>query len=130
MAGGIQDIGAQSIVPLLRLEPGHTFLDLCAAPGNKTAQALETGIDAIAADLHFHRASHLKSLGVPVVVLDGTATLPPFKRQPDHFLLVDVPCSGTGTWLAIPQDQVEAYTRGSPQSWNATSFSYVLLALR
>ena len=42
----IQDIGAQSIVPLLRLEPGQTFLDLCAAPGNKTAQALAAGVRA------------------------------------------------------------------------------------
>ena len=37
--GGEQDIGAQSIVPLLAIEPGMTVLDLCAAPGNKTAQA-------------------------------------------------------------------------------------------
>ena len=37
--GRIQDIGSQSIVPLLDLAPGQTFLDLCAAPGNKTAQA-------------------------------------------------------------------------------------------
>src|SRR5438045_3468688 len=42
--GRVQDIGAQSIVPLLGLEPGQTFLDLCAAPGNKTAQALEAGV--------------------------------------------------------------------------------------
>src|SRR4051794_3754026 len=32
-----QDIGSQSIVPLLELAPGNRFLDLCAAPGNKTA---------------------------------------------------------------------------------------------
>lgn len=50
-----QDIGSQSIVPLLQLERGQTFLDLCAAPGNKTAQALESGVVAIAADLHFQR---------------------------------------------------------------------------
>ncbi len=37
-----QDISAQAVVPLLRLEAGQTFLDLCASPGNKTAQALET----------------------------------------------------------------------------------------
>src|SRR5947209_11494624 len=36
-----QDIGSQSIVPLLPPEPGHFFLDLCPAPGNQTAQALE-----------------------------------------------------------------------------------------
>ncbi len=40
----MQDIGSQSIVPLLALEAGQSFLDLCAAPGNKTAQALEAGV--------------------------------------------------------------------------------------
>ena len=38
----LHDIGSQSIVPLLALEPGLRYLDLCAAPGNKTFQALET----------------------------------------------------------------------------------------
>ena len=37
------DIGAQQIVPLLKLEPQHRFLDVCAAPGNKTLQAAECG---------------------------------------------------------------------------------------
>jgi hypothetical protein len=32
----IQDVGSQAIVPLLELQPGQRFLDLCAAPGNKT----------------------------------------------------------------------------------------------
>ena len=31
----IQDIGSQSIVPLLGLQPGQTFLDLCAAPATR-----------------------------------------------------------------------------------------------
>ena len=51
----IQDIGSQSIVPLLDLRPGLSFLDLCAAPGNKTAQALEAGVRAVACDVHLHR---------------------------------------------------------------------------
>jgi 16S rRNA (cytosine967-C5)-methyltransferase len=121
----IQDIGAQSIVPLLRLEPGHTFLDLCAAPGNKTAQALETRIDAIASDLHFHRAAHLKSLGVPVVVLDGTRPLP-FARRFDR-ILVDAPCSGTGTlarnpeikWRLTPEDLTDLARRQTALLANA-----------
>jgi 16S rRNA (cytosine967-C5)-methyltransferase len=99
--GRIHDIGAQSIVPLLRLKPGHTFLDLCAAPGNKTAQALETGIDAVASDLHLHRAVHLKALDIPVLVLDGTQPLP-FARRFDR-ILVDAPCSGTGTLARNPE---------------------------
>lgn len=123
--GRIQDIGAQSIVPLLRLEPGHTFLDLCAAPGNKTAQALETGIRAIAGDLHFHRAIHLKSLEVPVVVLDGTRPLP-FARRFDR-ILVDAPCSGTGTlarnpeikWRLKPEDLADLARRQTALVANA-----------
>ena len=51
----VQDIGSQSIVPLLDLHSGQTFLDVCAAPGNKTAQALETGVQAVACDLHLRR---------------------------------------------------------------------------
>jgi 16S rRNA (cytosine967-C5)-methyltransferase len=106
----MQDIGAQSIVPLLRLEPGQHFLDLCAAPGNKTAQALEAGVRAVACDHSLERLRHMTGLGVPLAVVDGTQPLP-FSRRFDR-ILVDAPCSGTGTlgrnpeikWRLRPED--------------------------
>ncbi len=60
-----QDIGSQAVVPLLDLKPDQTFLDVCASPGNKTAQALETSVRAIACDLHLSRARLLLPLGYP-----------------------------------------------------------------
>ena len=99
--GRTQDIGAQSIVPLLGLAPGHVFLDLCAAPGNKTAQALESGVRAIACDLHYHRIAQLRPLACDLLVIDGTQPLP-FARPFDR-ILVDAPCSGTGTLARNPE---------------------------
>jgi 16S rRNA (cytosine967-C5)-methyltransferase len=122
----IQDIGSQSIVPMLDLRPGHSFLDLCSAPGNKTAQALEGGVIGVACDVHFHRLRNVS--GCDRVVLDATAPLP-FGRQFDR-VLVDAPCSGTGTlgrnpeirWRIQPSDlqelqekQTRILTRGLEQ---------------
>jgi 16S rRNA (cytosine967-C5)-methyltransferase len=106
----VQDIGSQAVVPLLDLKPGLSFLDLCAAPGNKTAQAMECGVQAVACDLHLSRARRLASLGCNVVVLDGTRPLP-FRAAFDR-ILVDAPCSGPGTlgrnpeikWKLKPED--------------------------
>lgn len=114
--GRIQDIGAQSVVPYLDLHPGQTFLDLCAAPGNKTAQALEFGVSAIACDIHWHRLKNL-NLDCPRVVLDGTAALP-FRSKFDR-ILVDAPCSGTGTlarnpeikWRLQPPDLIDLHQK-------------------
>jgi 16S rRNA (cytosine967-C5)-methyltransferase len=115
--GRIQDIGAQSIVPLLDLHAGQMFLDLCAAPGNKTAQALEYGVQAIACDIHWHRLNQLVDLNCPRVMLDGTKPLP-FATKFDR-ILVDAPCSGTGTlgrnpeikWRLEPPDLLDLHRK-------------------
>ena len=96
-----QDIGSQSVVPLLDLRAGQTFLDVCASPGNKTAQALETPLHAVACDVHLSRAKLLLALGIPVVATDASKPLP-FRTQFDR-ILVDAPCTGTGTLARNPE---------------------------
>ncbi len=123
----VQDISSQMVVPMLDLKPSHTFLDLCAAPGGKTAQALEALTDPgfarraalIACDRRLHRLRTMRELAaesVDMVSLDAETALP-FQRTFDR-ILVDAPCSGTGTlarnpeikWRLRPRD-IEALSR-------------------
>jgi 16S rRNA (cytosine967-C5)-methyltransferase len=107
----IQDEASQAIPLLLDVRAGNHVLDLCAAPGGKTVAlaraAGETGF-VVAADRHAHRLRamsaqlnrlHLKK--VARVELDAEKPLP-FGAKFDR-ILVDAPCSGTGTLARHPE---------------------------
>lgn len=97
----LHDISSQAIVPLLELAPEHRYLDLCAAPGNKTLQALESGLRfAVACDVSPTRIRSIPPV-CPRVVLDATQALP-FDRPFDR-IFIDAPCSGTGTLARNPE---------------------------
>jgi 16S rRNA (cytosine967-C5)-methyltransferase len=107
----IQDEASQAVAHLVAAHPGNSVLDLCAAPGGKTlllARAVGPTGHVIAADLHEHRVRGMKERfehagirNVETVALDGTQPLS-FKRPFDR-ILVDVPCSGTGTLARHPE---------------------------
>ncbi|HEV2495794.1 MAG TPA: 16S rRNA (cytosine(967)-C(5))-methyltransferase RsmB [Terriglobia bacterium] len=108
----IQDEASQLVGSLVAVSPGDCVLDLCAAPGIKTAQlasALGAGT-LVAADLSQRRLRVMMGLlsgripeGVrlEVVRLDATQPLP-FGITFDR-ILVDAPCSGTGTLGRNPE---------------------------
>jgi len=107
----IQDEASQAIPLLLDVHAGDHVLDLCAAPGGKTASLVraagENGL-VVAADRHTHRVramcdqfARLGLRNVRLVELDATQALPfgeKFQR-----ILVDAPCSGTGTLARHPE---------------------------
>ena len=98
--GRQQDPGAQSIVPLLEIQPGMKVLDLCAAPGNKTAQILVLGAHVVACDRYLKRLADVPAQAQRVVL--DAATALPFNVKFDR-ILVDAPCSGTGTLARNPE---------------------------
>ena len=77
--GRRQDQGSQSIVPLLEIEGGMTVLDVCAAPGNKTAQILATGGRVVASDRSLARLKEVPDAASRVVADAGAA--PPVRHE-------------------------------------------------
>ena len=111
----IQDEGSQIVGASVEHQRPARFLDVCAAPGSKTAQiALGIGSDAdgkliVGGDLHWARAEFLRkncrAQGVDfvnVVQYDAADSLP-FEEKAFDAVLVDVPCSGTGTIRHNPE---------------------------
>ncbi len=109
----IQDEASQLVA--LLLGKGKNILDCCAAPGGKTRILAQQNPDAavVAVDLHPHRARLMRKLVTEanVRIISGDVRQMPFSKRFDR-ILVDAPCSGTGTlarnpdikWRLKPED--------------------------
>ncbi len=111
----IQDTGSQLACLAVAAQPGETVIDLCAGAGGKTlalAAAMDNAGRLIAADTDKRRLSQLApraeragAMIAETVLLDPgreAEALGPWQRQADA-VLVDAPCSGTGTWRRNPE---------------------------
>lgn len=111
----IQDAGSQHIVAACEAKPGMTVVDLCAGAGGKTlALAADMAGEGrlIAADVNRDRLSRLPERAhragadfVEQLLLDAgkeAQTLAPLAATAD-VVLIDAPCSGTGTWRRNPE---------------------------
>lgn len=102
----VQDAAAAIPARLMTLPPQSRVLDLCAAPGGKTAQLVKAGYRVTALDNDASRLDrlrdNLKRLGMvaEVVNADGTTYQP---REPFDGILLDAPCSATGTFRRHPE---------------------------
>ena len=105
----VQDEGSQLVSLLAEAKPGEQVLDLCAGGGGKTlalAAAMENTGQVHATDSDRQRLApihdRLKRAGARnVQVHDPRSDLAEFEDRMD-LVLVDAPCTGTGTWRRRP----------------------------
>ncbi|WP_076069273.1 RsmB/NOP family class I SAM-dependent RNA methyltransferase [Sphingomonas montana] len=111
----VQDEGSQLLAIACDARPGMTVIDLCAGAGGKTLALAAVMADEgrlIACDTDRRRLGNL----APRAVRAGVTIVEPLLLDPDRerealadfvkqtdIVLVDAPCSGTGTWRRNPE---------------------------
>lgn len=102
----VQDAASALPARLLGLAPGKRVLDLCAAPGGKTAQLIKAGHLVTALDSDPKRIERLKGNLARLdyqaeIILGDAGTFAPNSLYDG--VLLDAPCSATGTFRRHPE---------------------------
>ena len=96
----VQDLAASLPGRLLGQGDGRRVLDLCAAPGGKTLQLAAAGWQVTALDVSKRRLELLRQncartgLAAEVIAADALKWAP---KEPFDAILLDAPCTATGT---------------------------------
>lgn len=99
----IQDLGSQLVLAQAPVAPGQRWLDACAGAGGKTVQLARLVGDSGSVDAHDIRPGPLRELGERAArarLANVRITNQP--AGPYDGVLVDAPCSGSGTWRRLP----------------------------
>jgi 16S rRNA (cytosine967-C5)-methyltransferase len=107
-----QDQGSQMVAEAVELKAGDRFLDVCCAPGSKLSlivghgepSGLSVGGDFYHKRLLISREScHKQGVKKVAFVQYDAADALPFADETFEVILVDAPCSGTGTIRHNPE---------------------------
>lgn len=102
----VQDVAATLPVHLANPQAGQSVLDICAAPGGKTAQLAARGAEVTAVDLDGKRLERVKEnlerLNLKANLVEADATNLSAEKQYD-LVVLDAPCSATGTFRRHPE---------------------------
>ena len=111
----VQDTGSQLTCEAIGAKPGEKVIDLCAGAGGKTlalAAAMENRGTLLACDTDRARLSRLTpraeragATGIQTLLLNPGKEMQALEtwRGSADAVLVDAPCSGTGTWRRNPE---------------------------
>lgn len=100
----VQDLGSQLVLAAHDIRPGEHWLDACAGAGGKSLQlARMVGANGhiTATDPRIEALAELKTRAHRAGLTNLTAT-PKFPDANYDGVLIDAPCSGTGTWRRNP----------------------------